>query len=289
MQRPGKLALLGFACCGVIFFLMQKRAKHPSNIESITPASTAVAVPSKRLKAAALVAEPKSKLSQEARDTKAGFAGVGYTIDDQGNNNLKVTVKTSAVCHPGDYEAMSLTVGNGGGILLSLEALGAGKTGVKPATRLLSMKEIFAGVTVDLPVKIAKGGLFGLFLCADAAKAGSCLGKKPADFNAIFNRSDHPGQGDSLFYFQFTVIKPKSALVYGGSARGMPGAREDLADQDLGGKALEQDIKQAATLMRGVRSLPPVTAAVGDNTAVVIPVAMLEGKNCGGPASALAF
>jgi len=282
MQRPGKLAILGIACFGVIFFLMQRKGKHTRKIEPITMARPLAQVPRKELKAEQLVAVPKNNLSQEARDTKVGFAGVGYTVDDQGNNNLKVTVKTSAVCHPGDYDAMSLTVGNGGSILLSLEALGTGKSGVKPATRLLSMQEIFAGVTVDLPVRSTNGGLFGLFLCADAAKAGSCLGKKPADFNAIFNRIDRPGLGDSLFYFQFTVIKPKSALVYAGSGRGLPGAREDLADQDLGGKALEQDIKQVAALMRGVRSLPPVTAAAGDNTAVVIPVAMLEGKNCGG-------
>jgi len=284
MQRMSRVFLAVLLLIGLVLFLGKKKAKSPTHnqVAEVVKASPKKAV--KSLKAAAgPVAASNDNTSREQRDSKAGFRDIGYTIDDHGQNRLKVTVKTMSVCYPADYDAMAAAVGNDGQILLSLEPFGeAAMSGVQPATKLLALRDIYNEVTVDLPVANEKGSLFGLFLCSDAAKAGRCGGKKPANFNAIIGGSNDPAKGDAMFYFQFAVLKPKSAMVYGGSDRSLPGAREDLADQSLGGGALEEDIRKVATLMREVKSLPPVSAAAGENTAIAVQVAMLDSAKCGG-------
>ncbi len=284
MQRMSRVFLVALILIGLVLFLGKKKAGKATHNQV---AEVVQATPKKAIQplttAASPVARSKDNTSREQRDSKAGFRDIGYTVDDQGRNRLKVTVKTMSVCYPADYEAMAAAVGKGGQLLLSLEPFGeAARSGAQPATKLLALRDIYNELTVDLPVANEKGSLFGLFLCSDAAKAGRCAGKKPANFNAIIGGSNDPAKRDAMFYFQFAVLKPKSAMVYGGSDRSLPGAREDLVDQSLGGSALDEDMKKVGILMREMRSLPPVSVAADENTAIAVQVAMLDSAKCGG-------
>ncbi len=225
-----------------------------------------------------------AKTQQLALNLQSGFKSVENVVSDDGKTQLKITVQTMPVCHPGDFEAMGLLVGSDGEVLLSVEPFnGKGQSGRPTGTRKIALKDVAKGITFDVPVDGKSDAIYGIYLCADRSRSGSCGDKKPANFNAILNRLPSSRAEDPIFYFQFAAIKPAETMVYSGLNRGLPAAKETLGKQNVNGGDLDDDLEKVSSLMRGVQSFPPVTKAAGDNTAMVIRVAMLDtGRRCGG-------
>lgn len=206
---------------------------------------------------------------------EANLDEVGLEIDEKGRTFFAVRVKPRYVCHPGDIEAIRNVVGSTGTVLLSLEPMAdAGKS--KPAiTRTLTFQELTQGTKVSLPVDMNETGIYGIYICGDAAGQKSC-GKKPAaDFNKILNHRDLNIAANSVFYYQFAVLGLDYATVYSGLPSGIPAAREQLKNKKPQ-RDWKAELDKASSMMTGVKSLPPSTIVDKNVVTLELPLAMVN-------------
>jgi len=205
----------------------------------------------------------------------ASLDQLGTNIDDKGNTSFAVRVVPKPVCHPADVEAMRNVFGNTGSLLLSLEPMDTSGKTKAPISRVISLKEITQGTKLSLPVNLKQTGVYGIYICGDAANVRSCSGKKPADFNRILNFRDLDVSANAVFYYQFAVLGLDYATVYTGTANGVSGAREQLSAKKPMNDWKPQ-LDKAASLMRGVKSLPPKTVVEGNVVTLELQLAMIN-------------
>lgn len=225
----------------------------------------------------AAVREPDQALND------AGLKSAGYVIDGAGKKNIRLQIQPQGVCHSGDYEAIVEAVGERGRILLSIEPLDLRNSGkARPQVKAISLAEIKNGITVDLKAETEGNGAFGLFLCSDKMGKQSCNGKPVADFNGLISRAQSVDRRrDFVFYFQTIILKSEYSLVYGGDASALPRAKSALLDDaEVEGKKIEASWSDVVQYTRRARSLPPQTAASGEFTAYIIPVARFDERTC---------
>lgn len=220
-------------------------------------------------------AKPEAPISDPYADIRnANLSQLGVEVDAKGNTYFAVRVKPKPVCHPADVEAMRNVVGKTGSLLLSLEPMA--EDGGKVISRSISLKEIIEGTKVSLPVNLKKTGVYGIYICGDAANARSCGGKKPADFNKILNFRELDVAANAVFYYQFAVIGLDYATVYTGLPnKGMNDARNEIQERKPS-KDWKPQLEKAANMMRGVKSLPPKTTVEGNVVTLELQVAMVN-------------
>jgi hypothetical protein len=205
----------------------------------------------------------------------ANLDQVGLEVDAQGRASFAVRVKPRYVCYPGDIEAIRNTVGSTGTVLLSLEPMADAGKSKPPITRTLSFKELTQGTKVSMPVDMDQTGVYGIYICGDAAGKKSCGGKPPADFNKILNHRDLNIAANSIFYYQFAVLGLDYATVYSGLPSGIPAAREQLKTHKPQ-RDWKAELDKASALMNGVKSLPPTTTVEKNVVTLELQLAMVN-------------
>lgn len=205
---------------------------------------------------------------------RAGLSELGTEMDAKGNTLFTIRVKPKFVCHVGDIEAMRNTFGKTGSVLLSLEPMAEpGQTKAQAVTRTLSIQEIIDGTRVTLPIDLKESGVYGIYICGDAAGTRSCGGKQAADFDRILAFKDLDIAANAVFYYQFSVIGLDQAAVYSGAAKDIGGAREQLVAKKPN-KDWRAQLLKASAMMKGVESLPPVTVVEKDIVTMELQLAM---------------
>ncbi|MDQ3235452.1 MAG: hypothetical protein M3Q07_26880, partial [Pseudobdellovibrionaceae bacterium] len=246
-----------------------------------TPQAPTVAAPTMKARAAKAVPtealpEPPPPPGDQNQDPhapirQAGLSQLGVAVDDKGDTFFSVKVKPKPVCHPADVEAMRNVVGKTGTLLLSLEPMSDNGKAKAPITRTISLKEIVDGTKISLPVNLKQKGVYGIYICTDAANTRSCGGKQPADFNKILNFRELDVAANAVFYYQFAVLGLSYPTVFTGLAQNVDGARDQLD-----AKEWKPQLDKAATMMRGVKSLPPKTVVEGNVVTLELQVAMIN-------------
>ncbi|HET9238319.1 MAG TPA: hypothetical protein VFO10_13745 [Oligoflexus sp.] len=206
---------------------------------------------------------------------EADLDQMGLEIDEKGRTFFAVRVKPRYVCYPGDIEAIRNVVGSTGSVLLSLEPMAEGGKAKPAITHTLSFNELTQGTKVSLPVDMSQTGIYGIYICGDAAGKKSCGGKPAADFNKILNHRDLNIAANSIFYYQFAVLGLDYATVYSGLPSGIPEAREQLKNQKPQ-RDWKAELDKASAMMSGVKSLPPTTKVEKNVVTLELPLAMVN-------------
>ncbi len=284
-SRTKTLAIAG-AVLLAIFLMMRKGSKEERVAQNDTPKevkSSKKEVPARQKARLAAKSVPKN-LPLEVRNTSAGLRTVAYAEGKNGNPVLKFRIAAKGVCHPGDFEALQNTLGKNGSVTFTLEPISkTKKVRAKVARKDVTLAQISKGTIFEMPVDKKRGGVYGFFLCTDSASKGSCIGKRPADFNMILAKRGGRAAQDAIYYFQFIALKPDSSLFFSGTAEAVDNTRDNLSDQGFSESELDQDLNYAKQMLRGVQPIPPVTKAAGDDTAIEIPVARFDPKSCQPP------
>jgi hypothetical protein len=283
-KKAEKNSKLIFILAGVIItavlvsqYLMNKEMPAPDAPTVAPPkmaAKTTKAVPTESIPKGSSAPLPSpSDPYQGVRE--ADLDQMGMEVDEKGRTFFAVRVKPRYVCYPGDIEAIRNVVGSTGSVLLSLEPMAEGGKAKPPVTRTLSFNELTQGTKVSLPVDMTETGVYGIYICGDAAGKKSCGGKPPADFNRILNHRDLNIAANSVFYYQFAVLGLDYATVYSGLPSGIPEAREQLKNQKLK-RDWKAELDKASALMSGVKSLPPSTKMEKNVVVLELPLAMVN-------------
>jgi hypothetical protein len=206
---------------------------------------------------------------------EADLDQMGMEVDEKGRTFFAVRIKPRYVCHPGDIEAIRNVVGSTGTVLLSLEPMAEAGKAKPPITRTLSFNELTQGTKVSLPVDMSETGVYGIYICGDAAGKKSCGGKPAADFNKILNHRDLNIAANSVFYYQFAVLGLDYATVYSGLPSGIPEAREQLKNHKPQ-RDWKAELDKASAMMSGVKSLPPSTNVEKNFVVLELPLAMVN-------------
>jgi hypothetical protein len=279
-KKAGSPAKALFVGAGVVitglllyrFFGMETPAP---GVAASVPAPALSAKPAKapRNEAPSKAPPPPERLAdQYAGLRQANLDQLGTQIDAKGNASFAVRVKAKHVCHPGDVEAMRNVVGPNGTLLLSLEPMSGNKP---PISRTISLKEIIEGTKVSLPINLKETGVYGIYICGDSSNSRSCGGKKAADFNRILNHQNLEIEANSVFYYQFAVLGLDYATVYTGLPSGINNARDQLT-ANKPQKDWKPELEKAASMMRGVKSLPPKTIVEDKLVTLELQVAMIS-------------
>ena len=201
---------------------------------------------------------------------KTGLNEIDLVVDEKGIPQMQFLVNRKNVCFPGDLDAIKKVHGTTGKLLLTLETLEAVKEHQPAyASQLIDIDDIEKGRLISFKYDMQKKGVFGIFLCSDAAQAKTCAGKEAADFNRILNQKN-PLATDAIYYFQFGLFDSSFPTVFTGLPRGVADVREII------GEDYSTELEESARLMRAIRSFPPTTNRVGEVITVELPIAGLD-------------
>jgi len=176
-------------------------------------------------------------------------------------------------CRPGDFDTIRKSLASGTGpseVLLSLESLDPARPLAKPVLARLSFENLQKGADVEMavPWKDTEGE-FGLYLCRDWEKKGSCGLKKAIDPGFIHRYSGRSREGlnpkipDSTFVFQYLFLSGREKKSWSYSGNGIQDHGESLS-RFLASKrraaflhpAEPIAFKAATTLARRIQSMP---------------------------------
>jgi hypothetical protein len=264
------VAVLGFQYFGDV--------DMPAMNTSSTPAPKMLAKKAKAVTTESLpraAPPPATVIDSNAGLRAASLDQIAPEIDDKGNTFFSVKIIPKPVCYPGDVEAIRKVVGNSGSVLLSLEPMAEQGKAKPPITRMIALKDIIQGTKVSLPVNLKESGVYGIYICGDAAGKRSCGGKKAADFNEILNHRDLDVAANAVFFYQFAVLGMDYPTLYTGTETAVPQARQQLAAKNPK-RDWKPELEKAAGLMRGVKSLPPNTVREGNAIVLELQLAMIN-------------
>jgi hypothetical protein len=258
---------------------LQFLSSQDTPVSSGTGAAPSLAAkPAKSVKTEALpkstpqTAPVQSDPYGEIRD--AGLDQIAPEVDEKGNTSFAVRIVPKHVCYPADVEAMRIVVGSTGSLLLSLEPMAENQNRA-PISRTISLKDITQGTKLNLPVNLNDTGVYGIYICTDAAGKRSCGGKPAADFNKILNHKQLDLASNAVFYYQFSVLGLDYATLYSGSPETIGNVREELKERK-GNRDWRPELEKAANIMRDVKSYPPKTERQGHAILMELPVAMVN-------------
>lgn len=268
----------GVVIIGVLGF--QFLSSHDISVSNATgPAPALAARPAKSVTTEALPKAPPPVATApvdpygDIRD--AGLDQLTPEVDEKGNTAFAVRVIPKHVCYPADVEAMRIVVGSTGSLLLSLEPMAENSKTKAPITSTISLKDIAQGTQVSLPVNLKETGVYGIYICTDAAEKRRCGGKPAADFNKILNHKELDVASNAVFYYQFSVLGLDYATIYSGSPETVGSVREQLKEKKSD-RDWRPELEKAANMMRGVKSYPPRTERQGHAIVMELPVAMVN-------------
>lgn len=277
--HQSKTVLVVIALFGISYLIWRgTRNTSEQPQKSTTPASTEDnSKPRSKPNRSAKVSA-REKLASNKADV--GLNQVEMQIDAQGNAYLHVVIKKKPVCHPGDYEALTQSFGANGSVLLTLEPMNHhGK--LKPATQLISLKQMFRAEGYALPIDLREKAVYGIYLCGDQKSEAKCSQKKPVDFNQILNKQNMESNRNGIFYYQFAVLGGNDNRVYSGSAERVANVREMNQRDEEKIKNIDITLKQASKMLGSVKSYPAQPKHTNNGWTLELAIAAMDGAACG--------
>jgi hypothetical protein len=266
------LAVIGFA---VAFFFPYDKIQKPDVVKAPSKITARISKDSgSKVQEQAPI--PQSNLAVQKKREEYNALIVNRLREIRTTNEgaeIKISVRTkpeARTCQSGDFDLIKSIAqdGNEKIFLLSVEKLSG--TLSKPSQTRLNIFDIMKGNAFDfnLPNQ-ASAQEYGVFLCLDPQKTGSCNNKEPlpaAEWNTAINRDKMPSK---LLYFQLMTAKEDRAYLIPTDRWSRP------ALDDLKGKLKnwlhtpDETMEKTASLMSKLGSRP--ADILGGNLEIPLP------------------
>jgi len=275
------LGIIAMLVLVVIAVIMGRKPGDPRPVRpDATPDAPLARAEKKGSGGKAQAAKALNKNTKQRRmeiEAKLGFSDVPVTVKGD-TIKLAVDFAVETRCDWGDIDVMEKTLARAkkSKLLLTLEPLG--ERGAKPfGSQVITISQLRSGIKKEFEVPDSSAlRPLGIFICLDAADAGSCAAKPNANMMHAFNDARRiaahdgvgkaPSHSDRVFFFHALHAQDSSIQVIADTT--MKAKNYDAIEKYYDGKleqrvSANQAIGQARDTNERVMSVPPVITKSG--------------------------